>query len=357
MPVAATIIADAEELTPPWLTEVLSSAGIEAVVGEIDVAPVGTGQMASCYRLSIRYERGTGPARLIAKLPATDPAVRAGAAMTYRTEVSFYRDLAPDLPMSVPRCYYAGMTADATTFTLLLEDMAPATAGDQIAGCTGAQARDAAVAIAGLHAGSWCDPKLDEIDSLIPRTSALVGLTGPMITGTLQAFLDKRQLDPETTGVLRRFADNYPAWATGRPLPYALMHNDYRLDNLLFAPAESALPAVTTVDWQSVSIGLPLRDVAFLVGTGLDQATRRSHERSIVSAYHEALTAHGVRDYTAEQCWDDYRHALFHGPYICILGDAIAAPTERGLQMFTVMAERSAAAIRELNCFELIEGR
>ena len=36
------------------------------------------------------------------------------------------------------------------------------------------------------------------------------------------------------------------------------------------------------------------------------------------------------------------------------MAEAVAAPTERGLQMFTVMAERSAAAIRELDAIDLL---
>jgi hypothetical protein len=348
------IVVDPAEITPSWLDEVLAAAGFDAEVRDIDVTAVGTGQMASCYRLVIRYARGGGPAQLIAKLPSTDPVVRAGAAMTYRTEVSFYRDLAPKLAISVPRSYCALMNDDATSFTLVLEDMSPASVGDQLAGCTAEQARHAVVAVAGLHAGSWCDPAIRRLDTIIPSAGDLAELSAPMISASVQAFLGRRKLAPETADVFEGFADRFTAWVTGRPSPFALVHNDFRLDNLLFAPQGSGLPAVTTVDWQSLSTGLPLRDVAYLIGTGLDQETRRKHERALVSTYHEALTALGVTDYGAQECWEDYRYGLFQGPYICILGEAVAAPSERGLAMFTVMAERSAAAIRELGSLDLL---
>ncbi len=356
MPAAVTIVADHAELTPAWLTAALATSGVDAVVATVSARAVGTGQLGSCFRLHIGYERGEGPAHLIANLPATDPGVRAGAAMVYRTEVSFYRDLAPTLAIPVPRCYFAGISDDATTFTLMLEDLAPATAGDQIAGCTAGQARDAAVAIAALHAGSWCDATLDQNASLIPTMSSYAELAAPTIKEAAQAFLARRDLEPATTGVLLRFADGFVGWALDRPLPFALLHNDYRLDNLLFAPAASDLPPVSIVDWQSLSSGMPLRDVAFLVGTGLQQAERRTHERAIVTAYHEALLACGVTGYGAEECWEDYRYSLFHGLYICLMGEAVAAPTERGRQMFTVMAERAASAISDLDAFDLVEG-
>ncbi len=354
MTTAPSLIAEPDDLTPAWLTEALREAGINARVGDIAVSPVGTGQMACCYRLAVNYQSGEGPAHLIAKLPATDPAVRAGAAMTYRTEVSFYRELAPRIGVCVPRCYYAGITDDASSFTLLLQDMAPATAGDQLAGCTAAQAREASIAVAGLHAQSWCDPTLEKLDWLIPRMSKYVEYTAPRFPTLAQSFIDKRKLDPATEDVVLGFAENFATWAAGRPSPYSLLHNDYRLDNLLFSPSGAG---VTIVDWQSLSTGRPLQDVAFLVGTGLHSAERRESEREIIEAYHDALAAQGVRDYDRRQCWEDYRHGLFHGLYICLMAESVATPTERGLRMFSVMAERSATAIRELDCFALINDR
>jgi len=111
---------------------------------------------------------------------------------------------------------------------------------------------------------------------------------------------------------------------------------------------------VTAVDWQSLSTGLPLRDVAFLLGTGLHPRDRRTHERAIVGAYHDALGSLGVSGYDAGRCWDDYRRGLFQGPLICALGEAFAAPTERGRRMFTLMAERAATAILDLDSLDLL---
>jgi hypothetical protein len=354
MVTTSTIVDEPTGLTAPWLTEVLRAAGVDATVADVSVEPVGTGQMAACHRLTITYARGDGPAALIAKLPSSDPDVRSAVATTYRTEVCFYRDLAPRLPVSAPRAWCAAVTDDATAFTLLLDDMTPAVAGDQIAGCTVDQARDAAVAAAGLHAGSWCDPAIAALDWLIPPMRDVADHMGPMLQDAVGTFLGERDLDAATADVFRRFADGFAGWTTARATPTSLVHNDYRLDNLLFAPAGADVPAVTVVDWQSLTTGEPLRDVGFLLGTGLDPEARRAHEREIVGAYHAALTVHGVDGYDADRCWDDYRHGLFQGPLISILGDAFATPTERGLRMFSVMAERSATAIRDLDCLDLL---
>ena len=101
-------------------------------------------------------------------------------------------------------------------------------------------------------------------------------------------------------------------------------------------------------------VGSPLRDVAFLVATGLSTESRRCGEKGIVDAYHRRLVELGVDGYSAERCWEDYRFGLFQGPFITVLGALVAQPTARGDEMFTVMAERSAAAINDLDAMSLL---
>lgn len=336
--------------TPEWL-----SAGIDATVHAINAAPIGTGQMGSTYRLLIEYEKGGGPARLVVKLPAADPATRAGGAVGYRCETGFYREIADKVKVRVPYCYFAGISENNDVFTLVLEDLAPAQQGDQIAGCTVAQARNAAINIAGLHGPTWNDASLHELDWLIPGGAENTEFVASFLRDATDAFLDRFALSPRTAEVLKSFAERSMSWWQRLPEPFALLHSDYRLDNLMFAAADTSAPVVA-VDWQVATIGLPLRDVAFLLGTGLPVADRRVAERDIVSGYHRALGAFGVTDYSLERCWTDYRYSLFQGPMITVFGAFISQPSQRGDQMFAVMAERSATAISDLDALSMLGG-
>jgi hypothetical protein len=359
---SAPIFDGPEGITVGWLTDVLraaasgagSGAGADLEIEAVEVSRVGTGQMGSCYRVGITYARGTGPDRLVVKLPADDPDVRARASLTYRAEVGFYRELAGRLPVSVPRCWLAEVDDDATSFTLVLEDLAPAAVGDQLAGCSPDQVRQAAVVLAGLHGGSWEDPRITGLDWLISSMGSFAELMQPMLADMVEGFLARRELTPDAERVFRAFASAFPAWISDDSRPTALVHGDYRLDNLLFDPTSAERP-VAAVDWQSLSAGAPLRDLGYLVSTSLDPGVRAAHERDIVAGYHEALVGHGVSGYGVDTCWEDYRHGLFQGPLICLMGEAVAAETPRGLEMFTVMAERSAAAIVGLDALDLIE--
>jgi hypothetical protein len=349
----ATALESVDDLTPEWMTAVLAQNGIAATVCRVLTVPVGNGQMGSCYRLFIGYGAGDGPDRLIVKLPATDAGSRAAGQLGYRCETTFYRTVADRVRLDIPRCYFAAMNAGGDGFTLVLEDLAPAEVGDQIAGCSLAQARAAAVNVAGLHAPTWNDPTLRELDWLIPDLAAYPEMAAAFLVDATTQFLDRYEVTPDTAVTLRGFADRFVDWATGRPEPFAMLHSDYRLDNLLFAEPHAPRPVIA-VDWQVVTLGSPLRDVAFLVSTGLSTTSRRAGEKGIVEAYHRRLVALGVDGYGPEQCWEDYRHGLFQGPLITVLGAFVAQPSARGDRMFTVMAERSSAAITDLDAMSLV---
>lgn len=342
-----------EQIEAQWLTAALRDGGLDVTVRGVTPEQVGTGQMGSCFRLRIDYGDGAGPERLIVKLPAADPNSRAAGSLGYRCETNFYREFAHHIKARVPQCFLSVSDEANNGFTLLLEDLAPAEAGDQIAGCSIEEARAAAINVAGLHAPTWNSPSVRELGWTIPDLTAMPEFTGDFLANATKQFLERYTVDETTASVLQRYSDAFVPWATGRRDPYSLVHGDYRLDNLLFSAPGAADPVIA-VDWQVVSTGVPLRDVTLLVATGLSTSDRRTGERGIVDAYHRRLVELGVTDYDSENCWEDYRYALFYAPFITVLGAFVAQPTERGDRMFTVMAQRSAAAITDLDAFSLL---
>ena len=272
----------------------------------------------------------------------------------YRGEVRFYTEIAPTVSVRVPACAYADMATEGGGFTLLLEDLAPRQQGDQIAGCTVGQARDAVVNLAGLHGPRWCDPTLADLEGLSingPEDAAVLAeLYGPAVDLFLDGLGAMVSADDAVT--LRDCVAATERWALGRADRFGLVHGDYRLDNLLFPPDGGV--GVVAVAWQTLSLALPARDLAYVLGTGLDPAIRATHERELVSAYHQALLGFGVTGYDADTCWDDYRYAMLQGPLVSVFGCAYGTRTDRGDRMFAVMIARSCAAIRELGSLSLV---
>src|SRR5580693_8461198 len=160
-------VAGGGDLTAEFLTRALAGRLGGAAVTTVELAGVGTGQVSDTYRLHLTYDpadnngRRPGapalPATMIAKVPAADPASRAAARAfrTYEIEASFYRELAPGLPVSLADCYYAGYDAEPDEYVVLLADLAPAQPGDQLTGLTAAEAAAAIDELAALHAAGW----------------------------------------------------------------------------------------------------------------------------------------------------------------------------------------------------------
>ena len=346
----ALLVDGPHGLTVDWLGHAL---GVE--VTAVAITPVGTGQTGSSYRLEATYAVPTDlPATFVAKLPAQDPAVRARVAFGYRAEVAFYQSVAPTLSVPLPTCHGSAISDDAESFVLLLGDLAPAVQGDQLAGCDPGSAHVAAVALAGLHGPRWCDKAwADFTATAMPKPDAeLARGLADVARLAADAFLERlgdrmSKLDRET---LRRYPDLVERWLLLYPDRFALLHGDYRLDNLMFAPDGS----VTVVDWQTISVGLPARDLAYFLSTSLSPVDRAASERDLVTAYHDPCGS-TVSRYSAEACWHDYCLGMLHSPLITTLGAAFSSTTERGDTMTLVMLERACTAIRDLDTLALIE--
>ncbi len=74
----------------------------------------------------------------------------------------------------------------------------------------------------------------------------------------------------------------------------------------------------------------------------------------MLSSYREALAGLGI-DRTPEDVYADYVYGAFQGPVITVLGALAVGRTERGDAMFVAMARRSAAQVRDLRAFELLD--
>lgn len=327
-----------DEVTAEWLGRVLGRE-----VHDLEVTRIGTGQIGACYRLHFDGES------LLVKLPPANVAEREMMAGAYRGEVRFYQQVAATVAIRTPACHHAEIADGSGDFVLLLEDLAPALPGDQLAGCTVDQARDAVVNLAGLHGPRWSDPTLLDVDTLALNGPDEIALLLEMYGPTTELFLDGLGdlVSPEDAATLRACVPAIGPWLLARQDRFGLVHGDYRLDNLMFGgPTDDQVAAV---DWQTLSLALPARDLAYFVATSLPPEVRRAHERELVAAYHAALVEHGVRDYPLTLCWDDYVFAMLQVPLVATFGCAYSTNrTERGDRMFAAMVARGCAAIREL---------
>ena len=248
------------DVTSEWLSAVLA-----ADVRDVDVTPIGTGQTGATYRVSATYATdGDLPGTFAIKLPAQDDTVRERVALGYRSEVEFYTDVAEKVRIPVPGCFSSDISDSGADFVLVLADMAPAGQGDQIAGCTPQEAQLAVEALAGLHGPSWCDSTwlgLSAISMPKPGDEAAAKGLGDVSVMAADITIDKlgARMNAEDRETLTAAVGLVTPLLLTEPKRYALMHGDYRLDNMLFDPDRTS---ITVVDWQTTGVGLPARDLA-----------------------------------------------------------------------------------------------
>lgn len=338
----------AADLTAEWLTAAL---GTEVVA--LRTEPVGTGQVADTVRLFVDYaESGAGPPTLIAKVPAADEASRAGAriARTYEREAGFYRDLAASLPARIPRCYHVGHELDTDSYDVVLEDVAPARQGDQMAGCSIEQVASAIDELALFQAPRWGDDTLRQLGWLHRQSPTHLADTAALIRWAAGTFseLYREVAQRQTMDLIDEFLVRLDAYLETQPEPWTIVHGDFRADNLLFGGER-----VVVVDWQTVGFGPGPTDLAYLLGASLTPALRRSHEHELVDRYVDRLCANAV-GIDRPTAWEGYRRFAFHGMIIAIASPALVRRTTRGDELFVTMADRHAQQAIDLDSLSLI---
>jgi hypothetical protein len=331
------VVERPSDLTADWLT-----ARLGAAVADFSVERIGTGQMSECYRIRMAYggDTPTGPQSVVLKVAATDPVSRqTGLSLgLYEREVRFYRDIAPRLRGPIAPCYHAAFDASTGTFDLLLGDACAAVVGDEIRGATASQAMIAVTELARLQAQLLGAADLADAGWLnrdAPINQAL-------ITQLYASFVDRYadRIAPEHRLVCERLVNGFDSYLAGGPGDHridGLLHGDYRLDNLLFGTAGAERP-LTVVDWQTVTWGPALTDLAYFLGCALPVADRRAQYDDLLSAYHDALGPNAPL--SLSDVYEGVRGQSFFGVMMAIVSAMLVERTERGDALFITMLQR-----------------
>ena len=356
----------AERLTSQWLTEALASTGVitSSTVTSFNSERLGLGQgfVGQIVRLGLTYDSGEdgAPQSIIAKFPSTDPAIRSmlNGLRLFEREVRFYKEVAPLIELSTPQCYYGATDGEAGDHVLLLEDLAPARVGDNVAGCSDEDAELVIREIAKFHAAFWESPRLTGLDwiSSFDHTAELMQ---GLYRQQLEPFLAKVQdvLPSTLLEIAQRFGDNVAAimiQLSGSPR--TINHGDYRLDNMIFGTPEKG-PLLTVIDWQVSMIGPGVADVAYFVAFCIDPERRRATESGLLRTYYSVLVECGVSGYDFDDCMRDYRVSmLYHLTRVVVAAGLLDFSDERGQRLVRAMLERLDSAFTDHNLIELMPG-
>lgn len=355
----------AADIDADWLTAMLHAAGIglDNSLSVNESGSIGTGQVGDNVRFQLEWRDPDPslPRTVIGKFPSRSEISRATAIAveTYVREVGFYRDLQHDVQIRTPHVLHVGWNPETHDFVVMMEDIAPAEQGDQLAGCDLEHAELVIDQAAGLHAPTWgrtdryadCDWLHLPDPERAANLSAMYSMFMPGFVERYRGRLSDADLALGETLVERylQLFEATTAWAQANH-GWCVVHADYRLDNILFG-SPPASPAVTVVDWQTVSGGIGPSDIAYFCGAGMVPERRQHHERALVGRYAAAIRAAGI-ELSDDAAWDGYVLGSAGGYLMAVLASQIVERTERGDEMFAVMAERHAAQVRHVGLLD-----
>ncbi|MDT5177369.1 MAG: hypothetical protein QOJ95_1567 [Mycobacterium sp.] len=362
-PLTDALIERPDDLTADWLTTAIGAGEVT----DFTIDRIGTGQMSECYRVALTYADGQeGPASVVLKVAAADPSSRqTGLAMgLYERAVRFYTDIAPGLHGTVggqersdsgsviAPCHHAAYDPTTGVFDLLIGDAAPAVVGDEIGGATIEQASMALTQLGRVHGPLLGDTALAGAEWLNRESPLNQGLMAALYAGFIERYRD--DVAPEHREVCERLVATFDAYlaaeaASGRP--QGLIHGDYRLDNMLFGEDGADRP-LTVVDWQTVTWGPALTDVAYFLGCALPVPQRREHGDALLHAYHDALGPDAP--ITMDDVREGVRRQSFFGVMMAIVSPMLVERTERGDRMFMTMIERHCTHVLDLDALSVL---
>lgn len=331
-------------------------------IGEVGIAPIGTGQMADTVRCTFADPPPGIPDSCVVKLPVGEgqTAVTARHAAVYDRELRFYRELRPELPAL--RCpeFYGTFDVDGEP-AVALEDVRTGVQGDQISGATPLQARLAVDELAHFQARWWNDTDFGRQDWLQRRAGVPIPERQTRYLAAWEKVRDDvvDELVPGAAEVIEAYGDACDAWSQAYAGPMCLAHHDYRLDNMLYGPAgddpaASGDDRIWIVDWQTLGWGPPAWDLAYFTGSSMTVTDRREAERGLVARHAARLRAAGI-DWSDADAWEDYRRMAFSTFLLTMPAAGEVRSNDRARQMYLAMWNRAATMVTDLGATEFLE--
>jgi len=300
---ANQVIRSKDEITLDWL---------RARVGEVesfDVQPVNEG-VSNVYRV---------------QTPAHSWIFKISTGGFGRSEVDYLmRDYLefPDAP--VPRCIEGAFDPETNAYHLLMEDLGATHQNNWQTTPTPAYVTQVAQEIARLHAYVWGREAIAQ-RGYTPTTAAgiqaLIEETKPGLEPMLAELATDLPADwPALIRTIMETQESRMIARLSNPVGYTLLHGDLNPGNILSPHAPSGRTYFLDrqpFDW-SLTTWLAASDLVYAAVTWWPTESRAELEEVFLRAYHDALLAYGIADYTWEQLRADYQLCIAESLFVAI---------------------------------------
>ena len=341
---------EVSDITASWLEHALHDRAPGAKLTAIEVIDMHSGTTGRA-RIKLSHDDARLPQSVFVKLAPFDVDQRKYVDQTGMgvTEARFYLEIARDVPVRHPHCYYVEHD-ESRRYVMVLEDL-------NAAGIRYPRQRDSDLsefvdrtidAFAALHAAFWESERFESTGDLgwVAGQSADYGSAGAMVKYAI------KQLGDDLPEASRDFTEVYLPRAERIPAllaqgPRTLVHGDTHLSNMF---VDDNTPGF--LDWAVIGFGSGLRDIAYFLGGSIPTELRRAEERRLVERYCRRLTDHGIT-LDSEDAWNRYRLQLLNSWVAAVVTAGMGSKLQP-LKIGIASTARADVAIRDHRVADLL---
>jgi hypothetical protein len=344
-------IAGVDGITPAWLQSLFQHAGLEMPrVSMVKADAIGHGNLSATYRVAITYNANAANAvnSVVCKLTPTHALTvqQAADAGVHGREVAAYQLFGAHPPLNVPRAYLAKVSDDQRTLNLVLEDLTGRTrSGDQLAGCSAADAGAVVNQFANLHTAYWSAPDLDAGWLLNRKVTAEVAAQSYASGADIFRERFAGRVDDHYLDIMDSWRSRVMGWTRDKVGTQTLIHGEPRVDNILFEDSAGSV-AAWLIDWQFADRGCPMFDVAYFLAGSLESGLRKSCEDDLI-ARHQARIAAIAPDWTLDAARVAYAAALPFALFTTVGAANVLAAGEHEDKLLLTLLTRNVAALED----------
>lgn len=294
------------------------------------------------------------PAKLFLKFSRPDLSAEL-AAQANGKEVEFYQTIPALMPdPHLIRCFDAARSPESGRIHLLLEDLTATHFQTEWPQFPSQKNCELAVdCLAALHAHWWEHPRLGKDVGQLLSEQELKAFIGEVENNVIR-FLDstRDELSPARRKVYERLlaATHLPWRHLTSAKRLTLIHGDAHCWNFLY-PREPDEERVRIFDWSLWHVDLGARDLAFMMALGWDRERRSAMELKLLRSYYDGLLARSVKDYSWDDCFNDYRWSAIRNLNVPVIQWSQA----RDQSLWRGNLERALLAFEDLGCAELLD--
>ncbi len=351
------VIPNIEELTPEGLTRILKKKGYinKGKVLKIIKRESREGFHSNVHFLELYFsndiQKEVISSEIVVKIPKTDDLSK----LAGKYEARFFKVVTEkNKELPVPTCYDVAFSKETGYSHVILENLSKTheELSDLPVPPLKKHCERAIESLAKIHAFWW--DRVDDDYRINKKAFFEVYEINEQIMHNVLNFIGERMSNTRRN-LYKKVYSLYPQlhWkriSTKKNL--TLVHGDAGFWNFFYPKnIENEKEKAYLIDWQSWRPDFGMHDLAYMIGLEWYPERRLLMEKILIEHYYNVLVEQGVKNFSWDECWYDYKLAAIRNLYIPIN----QCDMKISALWWWPHLERACLTFEDLNCMEVLE--